>query len=125
MALTKKPKLKLYCRQGKTFRHSFYFQDEYGNYADLSGYTARMEIRTAFPDSDSTSGDDDVLVTLTTSNGGLTIETKKLSVYISDTDTAEFPEGSYFYEPELIAPSGDVIDFIAPSGFVVLPEVTI
>lgn len=124
MALSKKPKQKVYCRQGKTFRHIFYFQDEYGNFADLSGYTARLEVRTAFPDDNSTAEDDDVLIRLETGDG-ITIDGKKMTVEIDAAITAEFDDGSYFWEPELIAPNGDVIDFIAPSSFVVLPEVTL
>lgn len=128
MAIEKLPKLKLFCRQGKTFRHPFYFADEFGNITDLSGYTARMEVRTQFPNEDSTAEDDDVLIRIDTdSNGGITIDGAKgeLVLEIDAATTATFPEGSYFYEPELVAPSGDVIDFFAPSSFVVLPEVTL
>lgn len=127
MALSKLPKLKLYCRQGKTFRHPFYFADEYGTITDLTGYTARMEIRTEFPDTDSTASDSDVLIRLDTSGNGITIDGEKGEVVleIDAATTATFPEASYVYEPELIAPSGDVVDFIAPSSFVVLPEVTL
>lgn len=115
MALSKKPKLKMFCTQGETFRHTFYFQDEYGNYADLTGFTARMEIR---------SSDDDLLIRLETGDG-ITIEGKKMTVEIDATTTAGFATATYSYEPELIAPSGDVIKYFAPSPFVVLPEVTL
>lgn len=125
MALSKKPKQKLFCTQGETFRHTFYFQDEHGNYADLSGYTARVEIRTEVPDENSTASDDNVLIRLETGGNGITIDTIKMTLEIDATTTAEFAEGTYFYEPELVAPSGDVIKFIAPSQFVVLPEVTL
>lgn len=127
MALSKLPKLKLYCRQGKTFRHPFYFSDQYENITDLSGYTARMEVRTEFPDEDSTAEDADVLIRLETGGDGITIDGPKgeLVIEIDADTTATFPEGSYVYEPELITPSGDVVDFIAPSSFVVLPEVTL
>lgn len=128
MALSKLPKLKLYCRQGKTFRHPFYFSDEHGNITNLSGYTARMEIRTEYPTTLSEAGDADVLVRLDTDNGGIVIDGPKgqLHIVIEAAVTATFPEASsYVYEPELITPSGEVEDFIAPSSFVVLPEVTL
>lgn len=127
MALEKKPKKKLLCRQGKTFRHKFYFQDSQGNYADLSGFTARCEIRSAFPDDDSVASDDDVLIRLETvvSGDGIIVEELAITMQISAATTAAFPEGAYFYEPELVSPSGDVIDFVAPSAFTVLPEVTL
>ena len=128
MALSKLPKLKLFCFYCKTFRHPFYFSDEHGTITDLSGYTARMEIRTELPDDDSTADDEDVLIRIDTgSNGGITIDGPKGEVVleIDATTTATFPVATYTYEPELIAPSGDVEDFLAPSSFVVLPEVTL
>lgn len=125
MALEKKPKQKMFCRQGKTLRHSFYFQDEHGNYADLSGFTGKVDIRSVFPDGTDDDSEDELLISLTTDNGGVIVEGYSFTMYISGEVTAVFPEGAYFYEPELYSPSGDIIDFIAPSIFQVLPEITL
>lgn len=125
MALSKRPKQKMFCRQGKTLRHSFYFQDEHGNYADLTGFTGKVDIRSVFPDGVDDSSASELLISLTTNNGGVAISEHGFTMHIDAVTTAGFPEGIYFYEPELYAPSGDVIDFIAPSIFQVLPEITL
>ena len=57
------------CKQGTTFRRTFTFKDGAATPAliDLSGYTARMQVREDF---DST----EFIVELTTENGGIVIE---------------------------------------------------
>lgn len=88
---------------------------------DLTGYTARMQIR---PDYASTT----VLVELTTENARITITPAAgtIALYISDTDTSAlaFADAPAVYDLELVPPApGDVIRLLR--GTVTLsPEVT-
>jgi len=86
---------------------------------DLTGYTARMQIRS---DIDSAT----VLKELTTENGGIALGgiAGTIEFYISATDTAAFDFTTAVYDLELIAPiTGDVKNLFG--GMVILhKEVT-
>lgn len=120
MAAPSKIKLTIY--QGSTFRWRATIKSgasaDVAVVTDLTGYTARMQIR-----SDITS--DTILFSLTTENGGITIGDAAGTVdyYISDTDTSAIDWDSAVYDTELIAPSGDVRRYFY-GAVVVSPEVT-
>lgn len=127
MATVKAPKFKRYCQQGKTYKDGFAFADKYGNPVDYSDYNARMEIRTALPTEDSTPGDSEVIATLTTDDGQITIEANRVIIVIDSEVTATFPTGSYFWELELYSSDDPphVPTIMSPSSFVVTPEATL
>lgn len=82
---------------------------EYNEPVDLSGYTARMQIRPKLDDST-------IIKELTTENGGIVINntTKTIQLVISATDTAAFTFNSAVYSLELVVAS-TVIPFAAGS----------
>ena len=125
MATSKAPKYDRLCKQGKTYTDGFAYTDSYGNPVDYSDYTARIEIRSAIPTSASTVGDDDVLITLTTENDGITIDGHKVLIDIDAETTATFPVGTYYWELELIASDGYIPYIMEPSKFKVTQEVTL
>ncbi len=89
-------------KKGATFRQNFISAesaDSDGNPVnpdDLSGYTARMQIRRTFGS--------EVIVELTTENGGITITalTGNIDLLISATATALYREIRGVYDLELI-----------------------
>lgn len=87
--------------QGATFRQNFIWQDSEQEPVDLTGYTARMMVRTSV-------GSDDPFITLTTENGGITLGgvTGSIALYMSATDTEMLTEILGCYDLELVAPSG-------------------
>lgn len=73
---------------------------EYNEPVDLTGYTARMQIRAKLDDTT-------VIKELTTENGGIVINntTKTIQLVISATDTAAFSFNSAVYSLELVVAS--------------------
>lgn len=84
---------------------------------DLSGFTARMAVK------DKVGGT--VLVTLTTENGGITLDTvnKKITLTISATDTAAFSWKTGVYDLEMVSPAG-VVTALVSGKVTVTQEVT-
>jgi hypothetical protein len=128
MALKKKPKLPRLCPQGKTYTDSLGFKDKNGNYVSYLGYTARIEIRKETPVlGESTPGDADVLITLTTENGYITVGETFVTISIPASVTATFPVDTYVWELELFSP--DATPFVPylmqPSNFKVIQESTL
>lgn len=85
---------------------------------DLSGWTARMELKT--PDDEGT-----ILQTLTTENGGITLTANgEIKLLIASADTTLYvPETEGTWDIELVDPSGVVIPLIG-GNFVISDEVT-
>ena len=112
-------KVNLAVDQGATFRKRFVWKTgEPATPVDLTGYTARMQVRESIEAAD-------VLVELTTENSGIALGTTngQIDLYISAADTAEYTWTGGVYDIELIAPSGDVLRKIKGSVSV-SPEVT-
>lgn len=84
--------------QGATWRPTLTLRD-----TDLTGYTARMQIRA---DIDAT----DVLLELSTANGKITIDgpAGQIKPVLTDTQTATLTWTDGVYDLELTAPGGDV-----------------
>jgi hypothetical protein len=126
MAIHKKPKFPRLCPKGKTYTDTWTFKDKHGEIIDRTGWTARIEIRSEIPGTDAEPADASVLVTLTTENGGITINGGTVHITIDAETTADFAVGSYVWDLELIRPGDGFIPYIMePSSFKVTPEVTL
>lgn len=81
--------------QGSTWTLQIVYNDSNGNPVDLTGYTAEMQVRRKF-DSDTP------VLTLSTSNGGITIVplTGTLNLLATD-EQADIDPGLYVYDLEL------------------------
>jgi tRNA threonylcarbamoyladenosine modification (KEOPS) complex Pcc1 subunit len=104
--------------QGATFSQTLTWKDPSNVAIDLTGYTARMQIRGKRT---STS----VTLSLTTENGGITLgdDAGTIDLLISATDSAAMEVGTYVYDLELISVSGSVSRLLM-GNFVVRGEVT-
>lgn len=82
---------------------------QYNTPSPLSGYTARMQIR------DKVGGT--VLKSLTTENGGITIDdvNKKITLTISATDTTAFTWRKGVYDLEMVSGTGVVTQLLSGS----------
>ena len=85
---------------------------------DLTGCTARMQVRTAV-------SSQAVLLSLTTENGGITLggAAGTIALYISDADTAALHWAAGVYDLEIEFPNGDVVRRLYGSVSV-SPEIT-
>lgn len=112
------PKINLKINQGATFRYKFLWKDAKKRLVDLTGFTARMQIRSEV-------ASPVVLASLTTENMGIVLGAKlgTVSLYISDTATSAFTWVTGVYDVELIDPSGDVTR-LSMGSVTVTPEVT-
>lgn len=112
-------KLKLPIDQGATFRRRLTWKTGTPSLpVDLTGYTARMQVRSEITDAA-------ILLTLTTENGGITLggAAGTIDLYISATATAGFTWETGVYDLEMVASNGDVIRLVA-GAVSVSPEVT-
>lgn len=102
--------------QGATFDIAFLYEDGDGNPIDLTGMTARMQLRRQFNSPDS-------LLDLTTENGRISIEglTGTITLYVSATDTALLT-GSGVYDLELV--NGSAVNRILNGSYNICSEVT-
>lgn len=109
-------RLNIKIRQGATVSLPLTWSDANGP-IDMTGYTARMQIRDAV--------DGSLLHELTTENGGLSISPNdgEVTVSIAAADTAAFSWTEGLYDIELIAPDTTVLSWVAGS-FRVVPEQT-
>lgn len=104
--------------QGATWRTTLTVKDATGTTVDLTGYTARMQIR---PSVESTT----VLLELNTTGSGITVTgpAGQIALLITATATTGINWTGAVYDLELTAPSGDVTRLL--QGRVTLsPEVT-
>jgi hypothetical protein len=85
---------------------------------NLTGFTARMQIRASLED-------DDTLASLTTENGGITLggTAGTVALLLSATDTAALDFTSAVYDLELIS-SGGVVTRLLSGAVTLVPEVT-
>lgn len=106
------------CPQGTTFRRTVTYKiDEIP--VDLSGYSARLQVRAAHYSSD-------YIVSLSSGSiGGITLggSAGTIDILIDADTTANFPNGNHVYDLEIISPS-EYVDRIIEGSFAVTPEVT-
>lgn len=102
--------------QGATFTLAMFYQDDAGAAVDLTGATARMQLRTAV--SASTPA-----IELTTQNGRITIDGARgqITLNIAAADTAGLT-GSGVYDLEIV--QGSTVQRILEGAYKVNPEVT-
>jgi hypothetical protein len=91
--------------QGATYRQSFLWRQGAAGSTpqDLTGYTARMQIRQSVLDST-------VLLDMTSANAGIALggASGVVQLYIAATATTALPAGQAVYDLEMVAPNGDV-----------------
>lgn len=108
------------CEQGTTFRLVATYKDDSGDPVNLTGYSARMQVRRSHA-SDST------LLDLASTGGSPRItvagSTGVITVTVPASITAELPAGRFVYDLEIISGGGEVTRIIE-GDFVVDPEVT-
>jgi len=104
--------------QGATYSQTLTWKDPSNIAIDLTGYTARMQIRGKRTSTSAT-------MSLTTENGGITLgdSAGTIDLYISAIDSATLEVGTYVYDLELISPSNNVTRLLM-GNFVVRGEVT-
>lgn len=105
------------CEQGVTFQRSITATDSAGDLLDLTGYTARMQIRR---DINATT----TLAELTTENGGITLgdDAGTIDLFISADDTSDITRDGV-YDLEIISPS-DIVIRLLKGKFEIDQEVT-
>jgi hypothetical protein len=108
---------KIICDQGATFQRVLTITDANDDPMNLTGYTARMQIR---PEIEST----DVLLELTTQNGRITLggAAGTIALNLTPQDTATIDRDG-FYDIEIIS-SGGAVHRVVRGRFVVNLEVT-
>jgi hypothetical protein len=114
-------KYNLVCEQATTFNFQFVIQDESNGVVtpwNLTGYTGTMTVR-PFVGSNTTT------LSLTTANGGVTLEgiSGRVVVNISATTTADLTPSRYSYD--LVVSSGGTVTRILEGRFVVTGGVTV
>lgn len=89
--------------QGVTTAKSFVWKDSNGDVIDLTGYTARMQIREAFTSSST-------ILSATNQNGQLVITANqgKVTLTLTATETAALTFTTGVYDLELVSASGTV-----------------
>lgn len=106
------------CEQGASFRRQLTLKEDSGELIDLSGYTARMQVRA---NRDATS----ILISLTTENARIELGGTAGTVLLklTPTETDGLAAGAYVYDLELVSATGDV-QRLLEGRFVVSRNVT-
>jgi hypothetical protein len=88
---------------------------------DLTGYTARMQVRTALDDDD----DAPLLATLDSEATGITINESEgtITLALPDTLTGLIPAGRWVYDLRIVPPGADA-DYLVSGPFIMEPSVT-
>lgn len=110
-------KYNMICPQGATFtkRLTWTIADVP---VDLTGYTGRMQARVSY------GSKCDPIFTLTTENGGISVDDEgNIDLFIESDDTENFVPKEYLYDLELTSSSERYR--LVEGKFIVTPEVTI
>ena len=103
--------------QGDTLEKTFEWRDKNQTLVPLTGYTARMQVR-------SSADSDDVVLEMTTEDNGITLTNPgQIVVSASAEEMAEVAAGSYKYDLEMVTGDGFVRKLLV-GKFKVLAEVT-
>ena len=105
--------------QGATFNFALIWRDPSGMPINLTGYTARMQVR------QTVTQPDPAPLSLTTENGGITLggPAGPINVLATPVQTAGLSFRAGVYDLELVSPGGEVTRLVQGS-VVVSPEVT-
>lgn len=103
--------------QGSNWNLNVIYKDANGNPINLTGYTAAMQLRQNY-------NSDTAVLTLSTSNGGITITGNLGKLFLSATaaQTGGLDAGFYVYDLEIT--SGGVVTRIIQGQITVAGEVT-
>jgi hypothetical protein len=106
------------CDQGATLQRSITWSDSARTPYNLTGYTARMQVR-----SDVTSST--IILELTTANGRITLGSTdwNVNLLVAANVTAALTPGLYVYDLELVS-GGGVVTRLIEGNFKVKAEVT-
>lgn len=119
--MTTPAKLKFTIYQGATFRKRLTWKAPSGTPIDLTGCTARMQVRSEVES-------DVVLLNLTTENGGITLggSAGTVDLYLGAVATAAITWDGGVFDLEIIHPGAqpDDVTRIAQGSISVSPEVT-
>ena len=104
--------------QGSTYTVQMVYLDPNGNPINLTGYTAKMQLRLQY-------GDPVAALTLTTENGGITINgpTGTINILATDEQTLVLQPTFYVYDLDIL--SGGTIQRLVQGQVTVRPEVTV
>lgn len=104
--------------QGATLRESFTYRDSNNAVVDLTGYTARSQVRTSY----SATG---TVLSATSAAGTLAITaaTGLIAFNVPATTTAALTPGNYVWDLEIVDPSG-IVTRLVGGTCTVTPEVT-
>ncbi len=111
-------KLNFIIEQGTTFSHSLTWLDESESAVNLTGFTARMQVRPNITE-------ETVLLELTTENGRIVITnplTGTIELLVTAADTAAITWSSGVYDLEMV--SGSVVTRLVEGKIKVSKEVT-
>lgn len=110
-------KYNITANQGETFNFSFTISTDSVPW-DLTGYTARMQVRTTVEATDK-------LLDLTTANSGITLggSAGTVAVSVSATDMSALIAGRHVYDLEVVS-GGGTVTRILEGKFSVKAEVT-
>lgn len=88
--------------QGDTYLQNFIYKDDTQTPVDMTGWTAKMQIKQC-------AADEDPVLELTTENGRITLgNAGQINLAISAISTQDLPLGSFFYDFRRIDNSGNV-----------------
>lgn len=93
--------------KGATYRHSLFWKDSNNLPIDLTGCTARIQVRDSIDSPD-------VIIELSTTNNRITIDPLlgRIDLYISATDTSNLVGVSGVYDMEIHFTTGDIVRLI-------------
>jgi len=108
----------LICEQGATFQRTLVWQDETETPINLTGYSARMQVRPSIKSTE-------VVIELTTANGRIVLYPAlgKIELLLTAVQTAALTAKQCVYDLELVSASGHVTRLLQ-GAFTITPEVT-
>lgn len=103
--------------QGSTLSRVVTYTNDEGNPVNLTGYTARMQVR---PRATSSLA----YLSLTSASGGITLggTTGTITILVDGSVTSEIPSGNYVYDLEVA--NGAYVDKVMGGDFTLSAEVT-
>jgi hypothetical protein len=106
------------CNQGATLQRTITWTDPAKNEINLTGYTARMHVRTA-------ANANTTILELTTENGRITLggTAGTVTLNVAANTTANLTAGLYVYDLEVVS-GGGVVTRLIEGNFNVKAEVT-
>lgn len=116
IATLKLPELPMYVKRGESFSHSLWVKEDDDEPRDLTGYTAKLQVRVA--------ENSEVLLELASSSGiTITPSTGKILIEITKVQTAalEFDIARYDL---LVTSSAGISTYLVQGDFIIIPRYT-